>query len=346
MNQEEIIDDLAKRIRAMQLKARGGVEAEKPAARLRRGFHAKGTGVRAIFQVRSDLPQHLQIGLFQPDRKYEGLVRFSNARSQVLGDLNKDQRGLAIRLKTIEGAMLITDDHSEIQDFLMTNTPTTFARNPLQLIEVGEILLDGIGLAFARLWKRYGFKEAVRILGVFLQPIVSFSPLQSNQYWSRTSYQFGRYAIRFLVRPSEGTRASSSNQKSPGVLRAILRGGPQREHYLREKLMESLREGDLRFDFCIQLFVDEKTTPIEDAYVEWKESVSPPSAIATLIIPKQGWDPELQEDMESMAFSPWHTSEYTPLGLMNLARKKVYEASAEQRGVGSRPGERRGNQDS
>ena len=125
----------------------------------------------------------------------------------------------------------------------------------------------------------------------------------------------------------------SSSQQLLGVLRALMQGGPQKEHYLREKLREALTEGDVCFDFCIQLFVDDKRTPIEDAYIEWKESDSPPMPIATLTIPKQELDPQLQQDVEHMAFSPWNTSEFTPLGLINLARKNVYDASASHRGA-------------
>jgi hypothetical protein len=191
--------------------------------------------------------------------------------------------------------------------------------------------LDGIGGVVPRLVKKYGFKEARRILGVFLAPIISFKPYQMNEYWSRTSYQFGERAIRFLIRPVAGAKKLSTAEQLSGVWRSLKQGGAQTEHYLREKLRETLREGDVCFDFCVQLFVDEKKTPIEDAYIEWKESDSPPIPIATLIIPKQGLDAQLQEDIEHMAFNPWNTKEITPLGLINLARKKVYEASAANR---------------
>jgi hypothetical protein len=184
-----------------------------------------------------------------------------------------------------------------------------------------------------RLWKKYGFKEARRILGVFLEPLISFKPLQMNQYWSRTSYKFGKNAIRFLIRPSAGSKTLSSAQQLLGVLHSLTQEASRRDNYLREKLGEALKEGELRFDFCLQLFVDEIKTPIEDAYIEWKESDSPPVAIATLIIPKQDFDPQLQQVMEHMAFNPWNTIEYTPLGLINLARKKVYDASAIHRGA-------------
>ena len=333
MSQDEMFDDLVERIQQMQVKARERAQKRNPSATLKRGFHAKGTGVRAKFQVRSELPEHLHVGLFQPGAIYDSLVRFSNARGEVLGDLSKDQRGVAIRLKTHPNESLSPRDDANIQDFLMTNTPISFARNPVQFIEVGEILLGGISGVIPRLVTKYGFKEARRILGVFLAPVISFKPLQMNTYWSRTSYQFGDYAVRYLIQPSPGSKTWSTARQLTEVLRSVPQSAPQREHYLREKLREALREGEVRFDFCVQLFVDEKRTPIEDAYIEWKESDSPPIPIATLIIPQQDFDPQLEQDMENVAFNPWNTNELTPLGLINLARKNVYDASASHRGA-------------
>lgn len=333
MNQDEMLDDLANRIQQMQVKAREKAQRRDPSVTLKRGFHAKGTGVRAGFRVRSDIPKHLQIGFFQPGASYDALVRFSNARGEVLGDLGKDQRGVAIRVKTKPDESLAPEDVLNTQDFLMTNTPISFARNPVQFIEAGEILLGGIGGVIPRLIKKYGFKEARRILGVFLAPLISFMPWQMNQYWSRTSYQFGEHAARYLIRPARGTKILSTAEQFTGALRSLLRGGEHKDQYMREKLAETLKTEDVCFDFCIQLFVDEKRTPIEDAYIEWKEADSPPVEIAQLIIPKQAIDLKLQAEMEHMAFTPWNTKDFTPLGLINLARKKVYDASAIHRGV-------------
>ena len=332
-SQGETFDDLAERMQRMQDRAREMAQKRDPSAGLRRGFHAKGTGIRGKFQVRPDIPGHLQIGLFQPGAIYEALVRFSNARGEVLGDLSKDQRGIALRVKTKPNQSLSPIDRADIQDFLMTNTPVSFARSPLQFIEVGEILLSGIAGVAPKLIKKYGFKETRRILGVFLEPVISFKPLQMNTYWSRTSFQFGEQAVRFLLRPSEGMKTLSTGAQLSGVLRSLLQGGAQKDHYLREKLRDALQEGDVCFDFCIQLFVDDAKTPIEHAYIEWKESDAPPIPLATLVIPRQALDPELQQEMEHMAFNPWNTAELTPLGQINLARKNVYDASAVHRGA-------------
>jgi catalase len=333
MGNDKNFDDLAKRIQRMQDRAWNSALKKDPSATLKRGFHAKGTGVRARLKVRSDLAEHLQVGLFQPGAEYEALVRFSNARGEVLGDLGKDQRGIAIRLKTNVGEKLTLEDTMDFQDFLMTNTPVSFARNPDQFIEVGEILLEGTRRVIPNLVKKYGFTEAKRILGVFLAPIVSFKPLQMNQYWSRTSYRFGDYPIRYLIRPIDGSERWSTFRQLTEVVRSARHGTSRRENYMREKLLGALRKGDVCFDFCIQIFVDDKKTPIEDAYIEWKEKDAPPIPIAMLVIPKQELDDRLQQEMERMAFNPWNTKDFTPLGLINLARRDVYGASAAHRGA-------------
>jgi catalase len=338
MGNDENFKDLVERIQRMQDKARNFAGQSDPSATLKRGFHAKGMGVRARFKVRSDLVDHLRVGLFQPGADYEALVRFSNARGEVLGDLAKDQRGIAIRLKTNPGERLAPDDDSDVQDFLMTNTPVSFARNPDQFIEVGEILLEGTGKVIPNLIKKYGFKEARRILGVFLAPIISFKPLQMNQYWSRTSYQFGDLRVRYLIRPIDGSESWSTYRQLTEVARSIRHDSSRRENYMREKLREALQRGDVCFDFCIQIFVDEKKTPVEDAYIEWQEKDSPPIPIAMLVIPRQELDEQLQQEMERMAFNPWNTKDFTPLGLINLARKSVYGASAVHRGAKVKPG--------
>ena len=337
MDQNEMLDELAQRIQQMQNKAQKIAAEHNRSMPLRRGFHAKGIGVVAKFKINSNLPPNLQVGFFQPNTEYEALVRYSNARGEVLSDLAKDQRGMAIRIKTIQGEVLLPDDYLDIQDFLMSSTPISFARSPVQFIEVGEFLLGSIPSVIMNLIKKYGFTEARRILSVFLAPLISFKPLQMNQYWSRTSYKFGDTSIRYLIRPSAGSKTQTFMQQFTGVLRSVFQEAPGRDNYMQAKLIEALQEGDLNYDFCVQLFVDEKRTPIEDAYIEWLESDSLPIPIASLTIPKQKPDPQLQKEMEATAFNPWHTKDLIPLGLINLARKKVYDASAKNRGSSLKP---------
>jgi hypothetical protein len=53
--------------------------------------------------------------------------------------------------------------------------------------------------------------------------------------------------------------------------------------------------------------------------------------------PEQNRDQQLQTDMEQMAFNPWHTKDFRPLGLINLVSKKTYAASAKTRGSSLQP---------
>jgi hypothetical protein len=84
----------------------------------------------------------------------------------------------------------------------------------------------------------------------------------------------------------------------------------------------------LKFDFRIQLYQDEERTPIKNASKEWKESDAPFATMAELEIS----NPDISdEEIEKIAFSPWNTKDFKPLGTMNEARRLVYDTSAEKR---------------
>ena len=89
--------------------------------------------------------------MFQSGAVYDALVRFSNARGEILGDLSKDQRGIAIRVKTDLAESLSPKDDSNIQDFLMTNTPISFARNPVSSSRWGRSFWTVLAVSF-RSW--------------------------------------------------------------------------------------------------------------------------------------------------------------------------------------------------
>ena len=109
-----------------------------------------------------------------------------------------------------------------------------------------------------------------------------------------------------------------------------------KQNYLYEELKVRLQESDpvLKFDFKIQLYQNEQATPIENASKEWKESDAPFATVAELEIPTptEKEQHKLDEEIEKMAFSPWNTQDFKPLGTMNEARKLVYDQSAEKRG--------------
>ncbi len=90
------------------------------------------------------------------------------------------------------------------------------------------------------------------------------------------------------------------------------------------------------FELCLQLYVDEKNTPIEDTSIEWTETASPPIPVATLAISARDIDAvearTAERLVDQLAFNPWYTTDqFRPLGNLNRARKQVYQASSGHR---------------
>lgn len=135
-------------------------------------------------------------------------------------------------------------------------------------------------------------------------------------YWSGGTIQLGRDAVKYALKPTHADRAS------------YVPFGPA--EYLRDEFRARLKATDITFDFYVQFFVDEKTTPIEDDTVEWD---SPFVKVAELTIKKRDLDtPEGAKEHvfgESLACTPWHgRADMRPLGHMNRCRLAIYAASA------------------
>ena len=98
------------------------------------------------------------------------------------------------------------------------------------------------------------------------------------------------------------------------------------EFSLKEEMSRTLAGTEAWFDFYIQPYVDERTTPIENSKVEWTERISKPKHVAKIIIPMQDFGSVAQGQFcENLSFSPWHCSpEHIPFGLVFRARKVAY----------------------
>ena len=120
---------------------------------IRRGVHAKDHGcVTADFKVLDDLPEELRVGVFsKPGRLYKTYIRFSNADVRDRGDslLVKEgstarkhgSRGMAIKLRGVEGTSLLESVGPLTQDFLMVNSPVFTFANVEDYNALSEILL-------------------------------------------------------------------------------------------------------------------------------------------------------------------------------------------------------------
>mgnify|MGYP000455688335 CR=1 FL=1 len=102
--------------------------------------------------------------------------------------------------------------------------------------------------------------------------------------------------------------------------------------------MRRLALDALRFELQLQFFVDETSTPIEDASVDWPESVAPWLTVADLVVePQDLQDPSalaFVQQMETSTFDPWQAlEEHRPLGEVMRSRKVVYFESQKARGA-------------
>ena len=305
-----------------QMMMRAQLKTKKSAgsASIQRAFHAKSVlaarGAELTFA--GDLPADLRAGFAQPGQTYPATVRFSNAASAGQADGKKDFRGVALRVEVSE---------DEQHDLLATNFPVSHARDARQFVVFAHAMAGGtLGrlLGIVRLVFTFGPWEILRMLANVLRGRGVPSSLALETYWSRGAMCWGEdQAVRFLLRPAADAAAAPKPDKHD-------------PNYLERELVGRLKTGDVVFELCLQRYVDDRKTPIEDTSVQWTEKVSPPIPVARLRLSKRDLtEAEARIDaraIEELAFNPWNTTdEFRPLGNLNRARKAVYDASAAHR---------------
>lgn len=318
-SEDEMIRDWARRIVAVQheLAAKNG--------RPLRALHAKIVAApAATFRIFSGgeinrkqlddagfpagLPPELEAGIFAPGVRYDDVrVRLSNAAGVASSDEKRDLRGMAIRIRMSDG---------EAQDLLMTNMPASFARNPEQQVAVVEAGANR--LRVPALFMKFGFRESIRIL----RAVKRFPPvdtLAAQPFWSRAPFCMGPYALKFKMQPHDVAPVGSVKRT---------------RDFLREDLRARLARDEVKYDFCVQFFSDERTTPIEDGSVEWK---TPFVTLGELAFPRQDLDSPsgqaIEAEVERWAFSPAHKGGLTGIGSLNRCRAAIYTADQKGRGA-------------
>jgi hypothetical protein len=280
----------------------------QPTGPVRRFNQGRAAGcVRAQFEVLDALPISHRVGIFAARRSYDAWIRFANASSK--SDRERDVRGMAIRLSGVSGENLTPGESR--QDFVLNSHPVMVAPDTKAFMALMKAMEAG------------GLEEATYFLK---HPRSALIGLQSREqptchldipYWSATPYLFGTgRAVKYIVRPCTPPKSSHPHDIS--------------DTYLTDALRTRLAEGEACFDFMIQFQVDAKTTPIEDATVEWKEEDAPYHPVARIRIPQQEiGDEESTRRCEEDAFNPWFSlAEHRPLGSMNRARREIYHAMA------------------
>jgi hypothetical protein len=302
--------------------------AQRTDGTVQRGLHMKvHAGLMAEFKVLSDLPEPARFGVFREPRVFPCLVRFSNGESFSESDKRPQPRGIAIKLVGVPGPKLLEDQKEAVtQDFLATShSVTSGVRHVRQFMAFLEATIEAEHrhsrlLLISLLYGKLGAWESARIL-LFLLRTVLLSKVRSmatEHYTSPAPIKLGPYAVRFTVRPAKGTPPATKR--------------PPTDDFLREELADRLRVEDLKFDFAVQFYVNERYTPIEDTSIPWKPKHAPFVKVAELRIPKCNLTEAPSEAVNELSFSPWHAIEdHRPLGNVMRARKVAYQVSSEFR---------------
>ncbi|QEV17231.1 peroxidase family protein [Streptomyces alboniger] len=295
------------------------------AADLERALHAKAVlGVEnARLRFHDDLPDALRGGFAQPGAAYPATVRLSNASGIRQADGAPDLRGIAVRV-----AVSTEESH----DLLATNHPVSHARDAREFVAFAKVMAGAttrvrkavalfVGLPLA-----VGPSTAARMRrNVRSAARRDVTSLAAETYWSRSAILWAQAGpVRYLLRPSGHGPAAG-----PGT-------GRRDPQHLRRDLETRLARQDIAFDLCVQRYVDERRTPVEDGSVEWLESVAPALPVGTLTVPSQDLDTAQARAagrrVDTIGFNPWFTTDdFRPLGNLNRARKAAYEASAAHR---------------
>jgi hypothetical protein len=306
--------------------------AQQTGGPLLRGFHAKlHAGLIAEFHVLADLPAYARFGVFVGPRLFPAVVRFSNGEASPHPDSHPEPRGIAVKLIGVPGRKVLPGKEDAVtQDFLATShSATSTVRNARQFIAFIRAARNPYTLPFT-LAAAVGFLESLRILAAFASTVL-FSKVRSlvtEQFSSTAPIKVGPYAVKFIIRPAEGTEATTSP--------------PLTTNFLRDDLADRLRKGDLLLDFLLQFYVNDTETSIEDTSIPWALNAAPFVKVAQVRIPRCDLDDPsvraVSEAVDRLSFSPWHaTEDHRPLGNIMRARRVAYETSSAIRGNSPEP---------
>ena len=279
-----------------------------------RALHRKqllaATGTLEVF---AGLPDHARHGLFATPGRHRALVRLSNGGPDVQGDRVPDIRGFALKILDVAGESAFggTADH---QDFLMINQDRAPLTNSREFIDFMEAATPGPLSGVLHLFKAHGLGGGWgRLSELFGMLNRKFSGFAAERFNTVAPICCGPYAVRVRLAPA-GNPPPAARAKD-----------------IVADMRERLAVGSLAYDLELQFFVDEATTPIEDASVVWPEAETPIVTVGRLVLPQQGVDAAAAE-AEAARFDPWSgLAAHRPLGEIMRARKVAYFESQKGR---------------
>ncbi len=281
-----------------------------------RALHRKQlVAATGTLEVLDGLPDHARHGLFAGPGRHRVLVRMSSGGSDVQSDKLPDIRGFALKVLDVSGESALggTTDH---QDFLMINQDRGPSADSREFIDFIEAATPGPLSGILHLFKAHGpVGGFARLRDLFAMLGRKFSGFAVEKFNTVAPVQCGPYAVRVRLRPA-GNPPPQARSKD-----------------IAQDMRERLAVGPLHWDLELQFFVDETTTPIEDASKPWPDAETPIITVARLTLPQQGADAAAAE-AEAARFDPWSgLAAHRPLGEVMRARKVAYYESQKGRGA-------------
>jgi len=321
--QERIAPDEAAR-HAQAAEAFAGMQRAK-SARFGNGraLHRKGLlALHATLRVHDGLPAHAAQGLFAAPGAHDTWLRLSNGGADVQGDRVPDVRGFSLRVAGVDGPSALGGP-AQHQDFTLINRPAFAFADSRPF--VGLVMAAARGPLALLGWARrtYGlagmFPALARLKAGFATP---FSGFATEPFFSAAPLCCGPFAVRVRLLPPAGQQPAATPPA-----------------HWPDDVLGRLARGPLVWRLQLQFFVDEARTPIEDASVDWPESVAPYLDVADLLVEPQDVDGPagraFAETVERAVFDPWAAlAAHRPLGEVMRARKAVYYASQKTRDAG------------
>lgn len=287
-----------------------------------RALHRKQLlAARAEFEVLPGLPEYASFGLFAKPGKYESHIRLSNGGMDVKSDSTPDIRGFAVKVLGVTGPSALGNGNTDCQDFLLINQEVFGVKSSVPFVELVQAAAKGPLSVFGYFMKEHGFFGAFSQMKQALGRIgKKFTGFATEPFFSAVPISCGPYAVRVRMLPA----AKDIN--------------PDAKNNWGVELSQRLKNNMLTYEFQLQFYADEKSTPIEDASVNWEESEIPYVTVAKLHILKQDTDSsegkKFSELAEKSVFDPWKAlADHRPLGDVMRARKAVYYASQKERGA-------------
>jgi hypothetical protein len=311
---------------------------------IRRAAHAKGHGlVHATLEVLDMASNDHRVGLFAEPKRYEAVLRASNANAGMQRDLVPDARGLALRVLVptaeaiagVQPRFLLNSGRADFgyQDFVLMSYPVFVSPDVLSFSRWFSTLQgeDGLGV-IAGIGRLSASRTGLRQLGLFTLTSLKYvaNPLACN-YHSTTAYLLGdRFIAKYSLEPS--------NRHEFSRFTANLARG-----YLSDALVQTLSVRSI--DLTLYLHVlSTDTVPrgyasiadvVEDATLDWRKLRARRVPVAVVRIgPQNPATIERLEQSERLRFNPWNALEqHRPLGSLNRARLVAYQASQRYRAM-------------